>query len=167
MLRENKAPSLIKWENQFLHLVIMPLAFLEHHTKRVTEAFRALCLEMASIEEALGRTTMTTKGAGNDSWLQFNRLIEQLHRCNVMYHVVCDRWHFQDRLAKTLDDFLENRNVKTSRVAENKVAAVALVEQLAVLKARSASHARDVQSLPKRMKLQTNAVSAFENEISL
>jgi hypothetical protein len=154
LLEEHKSHALIKWEDATLHVVVIPLAYLDNHIQRVAKAFRGLSAEITRIEKALGDISV-----GSAGWDQFKKLFDQLNHCNAMYRPICDRWYFQGRYIKALEDFLEYRNTKNSRLRLDDTAATALVEHLEVLKRRHAAHDHDVQMMPKRLKQQNNMVT--------
>jgi len=154
LLREHNTSSLIQWEDEYLHVIIPPLAFLSSHIHRVSTAFRSHSAEMSQIEKALSGIS-----SGSLEREHLTQMLDQLNHCNTMYHPVCDRWYFQGRLIQALEEFLEHRNSKTSRIRIDDTAATILAEHLTELKRRSSSHEHDVRSIPKRVKKLNSTVS--------
>lgn len=101
-----------RWRASRLAMIVVPLLFLDHHVRFLTEKLADLIQRVELIERNVSATQSTK--------LDFNDLIHELHACNRDLITLERRWRFQNQLDYSIREFIGRYKQSSNRTQDVK-----------------------------------------------
>lgn len=87
------------WKKTDLPMVVMPLVLLRHQVQQTSRKLADVIRRVEEVESAVTASSQT---------VDFNDLVQKLHSCNTDLIKLERRWHFQDKLASSIQEFINS-----------------------------------------------------------